>query len=403
MKTKILLVLLAITVLISFVGSSNIFAFTDKEINVDEVEIFIDDDSSASLSLRNKILDQVKEHLIISCGDDYSFENYSIELTNPKIINRKIVVDANIFVDMTLIRNPEEMPFIVGMREEAQYLKTREEKDIADKYISLFLTDMYERYNTPSPISVYYAIEIERSHLKMSQDDNLEFALFTRFDIDSDNSILTPIDAAIKDSVLQGRNNVNNGKDALSEFINKELQNNSATVKNSRASVTYYRLDARDYARDHREDSPEFYKDGNSDCANFVSKCVNYGGIPEDKTNKWYGASTWGDLNTAGTWWYRTGYYKQSGSGKYEGVTTYLTDRDYFYSTTKTSSVFAGSILFVTDASHVGLITYGDGSKLYYADHSSTKKSGRETLLTSSNYLNRSKFFMPYSSILGGE
>jgi hypothetical protein len=72
--------------------------------------------------------------------------------------------------------------------------------------------------------------------------------------------------------------------------------------------------------------------------------------------------------------WYRTGYYKQSGSGKYEGVTTYLTDRDYFYSTTKTKSVFAGSILFVTDASHVGLITYGDGSKIYYADHSSTKK-----------------------------
>jgi len=45
-----------------------------------------------------------------------------------------------------------------------------------------------------------------------------------------------------------------------------------------------------------------------------------------------------------------------------------------FRKVTKTKSVFAGSILFVTDASHVGLITYGDGSKIYYADHSSTKK-----------------------------
>ena len=35
----------------------------------------------------------------------------------------------------------------------------------------------------------------------------------------------------------------------------------------------YDRTAAVDYALEHALDEPEFYSEGNSDCANFVSKC----------------------------------------------------------------------------------------------------------------------------------
>ena len=64
----------------------------------------------------------------------------------------------------------------------------------------------------------------------------------------------------------------------------------------SNADYTYDRIAARDWALDNAWADPEYPSDvvPGSDCANFVSKALCAGGIPEDVPGLWYGASTWG-------------------------------------------------------------------------------------------------------------
>ncbi|WP_313758982.1 hypothetical protein, partial [Tissierella sp.] len=66
------------------------------------------------------------------------------------------------------------------------------------------------------------------------------------------------------------------------------------------------------------------------------------------------------------------------------------------------TKAFAGSIIYNTSKSHVGLVTDEDGSSVYYTDHSDVKKSGREILLQTSNdpAFEKFKFYLPYSRIL---
>jgi hypothetical protein len=214
-----------------------------------------------------------------------------------------------------------------------------------------------------------------------------DYEIFTRYDIDDKKKILNTLDDELK-SAEQLKKNRSVGASTLRSVIASNLQSTQKTQQ-MRSNVQYYRLVARDYARDHREDEPEYKGANNSDCANFVSQCINEGGIPEDNT--WYQGSVW---------WIRTGYWMQP-NNLYEGVVTYLEDEDLFYESSSYATAFAGSILFVTSRSHVGLVTAGTGSEVYYADHSNVKKeNGPETLLSSSNYLNNSKFYLPHSDII---
>lgn len=62
------------------------------------------------------------------------------------------------------------------------------------------------------------------------------------------------------------------------------------------ASFSYNRIAARDWARKNWNAAPEYSSSEvpETDCANFVSKALNAGGIPEDKSGNWYRrASTW--------------------------------------------------------------------------------------------------------------
>ena len=60
-----------------------------------------------------------------------------------------------------------------------------------------------------------------------------------------------------------------------------------------RASFTYDRIAARDWAWDNWDADPEYPSSTvpGTDCANFVSKALNAGGIPEDRSGKWYRAT----------------------------------------------------------------------------------------------------------------
>ncbi|AZK47978.1 amidase domain-containing protein [Paenibacillus lentus] len=154
------------------------------------------------------------------------------------------------------------------------------------------------------------------------------------------------------------------------------------------ASFTYDRIAARDWARDNYDADPEFPSDDvqGTDCANFVSKAIHNGGIPQDKKGKWYQAATWGGW--PGDHWFRTGY-----NGK-TGVVIYMKDKGYFYKESKESTVNAGSIMYWNKKSHVALVTYGDGSTIKYTQHGASQT--KDTVYRTEN----ASFYKPSSSIL---
>lgn len=149
---------------------------------------------------------------------------------------------------------------------------------------------------------------------------------------------------------------------------NVEIQSTGlASSMGTQASFTYDRIAARDWAWTNWDEDPEYPSDKvpGTDCANFVSKALNAGGIPQDVDSKWYAAATWGGW--PGDHWFRTGK-----NGK-TGVIIYMTDKGYFYKETNESLVAAGCIMYWNNESHVALVTYGDGTIIKYTQHGASQ------------------------------
>lgn len=231
-----------------------------------------------------------------------------------------------------------------------------------------------------------YTIKLNQTQMLKAEAADSDYQLFYRMDISDDEMILEPVKEIKKigEDTKAIRNNV---KAALNGL---RVDTSTLTAK---ATVSYDRIEARDYALDHATDTPEFSKANKqgSDCANFVSKSINAGGIPVDKSGKWYPSSD-GTINTCGDNWMRTGYYQNG------GVVPYMTDKGYFYEQSNTSKVFAGSIMYWNKTSHVALVTYGDGSKIEYTQHSNKKLSSSAATVVYE--AENATFYMPSSSIL---
>jgi len=143
-------------------------------------------------------------------------------------------------------------------------------------------------------------------------------------------------------------------------------------------AVSYNRSQATAYAFAHATDEPEYSGSGKSDCANFVSKCINAGGIPEDRSGNWYQGST----N-----WIRTGYNNNG------GVVPYMVSKGYFSSVSSSSSATLGSIMYWNTKSHVALVSRIDGYSIYYSHHSDTVKTSRYYQYSSST--DKVTFYVP--------
>ena len=123
-----------------------------------------------------------------------------------------------------------------------------------------------------------------------------------------------------------------------------------------------------------------------------MSKALNAGGIPEDKSGKWHRASTWGGW--PGDNWFRTGHHNNG------GVVPYMTGKGYFYKETNASKVSAGSIMNWTKTSHVALVTYGDTVKIMYAQHGAVNNKNNVYRDANGVYVSNIEFYMPSSSIM---
>lgn len=315
-----------------------------------------------SVRLQCSILDQNQadtisdylEYCIVNKYEGYyNFDDFRVIFHNEQYLDDIYSVDVDVITDMTLIRNPEDSAVVSGMKQEVQRLATTRQNNMAQNVLDNYLDEVSEYYNKPVETGFLFRINIAAATVD-GVNTATEFDSFHRVDAE-DGVILTP---ASQNEVFTEIGTKEDGKNLLSAEI--------AVLENR--SVSYDKDEAVSYAVDNATAEPEFSSANGlgSDCANFVSKCINAGGIPVDNPGKWYPAPSPGSY--AGENWMRTGYNKNG------GVVPYMTDKGYFTSTTSGSATL-GSILYWNNKSHVALVTQIDGYTIKYSQHSSSAQS----------------------------
>jgi hypothetical protein len=323
-------------------------------------------DEEAEMILQNLQLEIENEY-----QSDFMFDNFRAIFVD--VENDYNYVDVDVITDMTLISNPAETPYVQGMYAALAGITNWEEKIVAQQAIDEYLEEQMEYYNVPDETTFCYRIAIPESRNSRNSRSNINltntinsYEMYDRTDISEDEVVLSNTDDVQYEDMIPG---VEEGKEAIME----EVQD-SEVIRCFAKTVTYSATDAVTYAKDHAKDVPEFSKENGmgSDCANFVSKCINAGGIPTDTDGKWYPSPKTGSY--AGENWMRTGYNKDS-NGKYTGVKTYMVDKGYFEKVKSSSSAKKGGFMFWNSSSHVALVVSNTNGTLKYSQHSNLQQT----------------------------
>ncbi|WP_334076750.1 amidase domain-containing protein [Paenibacillus sanfengchensis] len=324
---------------------------------------------------------EIKEQILTDYQKFYKVDNfdYDFELRSD---NEYKYFDINIYVDMALTRHPSDSPFVQGMEKALKESSDKAEKEMLQGEIDAYVNEIESLYyNIPNRSTFTYTIRFDNSTHLIADDSTSAYQIYYRTDTD-DGIILTENNklADVENPTTEFRDGYN---------MRESVDLSHSATNSLLASFTYDRIAARDWARDNYDAAPEYpSKDvPGTDCANFVSKAINNGGILQDKQGKWYQAATWGGW--PGDHWFRTGYNKKT------GVVIYMTDKGYFYKESKESTVNAGSIMYWNNKSHVALVTYGDGITIKYTEH-----GARQTKDTVYRTIDDASFYKPSSSIL---
>lgn len=324
-------------------------ALAEESSNVE----LINNCSELSDEQANEIYDVVENNIMQRYDATYDFANISVTFNDVEVTNSGCVIDIDVFADMTLVANPAESAYVKGMEEAVGAIEDVNEKAAAQYILNENLEDMMKDYNCSQLTGFLYRINID--DFENFNINNI--SLFHRVDITDDEVDLALVEANEGQSLL--------GNEAGRSTIQRAL----AFTYGAERAVSYDKDDAVAYATEHAKDEPEFSKANGmgSDCANFVSKCLNAGGIPTDNDGNWYPSPKAGSY--AGTNWMRTGYNKNG------GVVPYMTDKGYFASGSSSSATL-GSILYWNNKSHVALVTSIDqNGNIKYSQHSNVKMS----------------------------
>ncbi|WP_313757413.1 amidase domain-containing protein, partial [Tissierella sp.] len=322
MKFKRTVVVSMALTLIIMVSFSAVFAAT-KDVQASSV---------LSKYQQQRIYEAIQNQLVDTYGDSYIFENFTYDINEEKIVGTDRLIDIDVYVDMMLTRSVSENAFVQGMLDKIDKLEGKE-KSIAESEIQPLIMDIEEAYNNTRNVQVLYTIKLGNSRMAMTED----FELFSRIDfLEEEESLLTSVDS-IKSSREENEENAfDKGYKAVEEVITQITL--SDKVNNSTmSSVQYDRLKSRDWARDNRAKEPEYSKANGygSDCANFVSRAINQGGIPQDISGKWAHHS---NGSTIGAFkyinWFRTGHNNNG------GVAPYMVDKGYFYEESSWTKAF---------------------------------------------------------------
>lgn len=315
------------------------------------------------------IVDAVVENIEQNYAEVYAFDNYDITIHNEIEEDGMLGIDIDVLVDMTLIRNPQDSPYVSGMKAVVDEIEDATEKEFAQQELYAYLEMVMPYYNLPVLTGFLYRVYIPTT-IAMDTEGTFEFDIYHRMDITDEDVILSEVS---DNETYTEIGDAEDGKDHINEIL-------GSPSPLGLISVSYSKTDAVAYAVAHAMDVPEYSAANNngSDCANFVSKCVNAGGIPQDRGGNWYQGST----N-----WIRTGYYNNG------GVVPYLTGKGYFAAVSSSSNATLGSIMYYNNKSHVAMVTLIDGYTIKYSHHSNVPKNSVYYVYNSS--LDNVTFYVP--------
>jgi hypothetical protein len=325
----------------------------------------------------SKIFSQISLSLAEEYAGTHHIDSFSYDVMERED-GHTVFHDMNIAAETTLIRGSEENPFIQGMEEALQCTDNESGKRAIRNKIDFYSENISSQLNSPTHSLFEFSIHFDYNFKARSYDPD-SFTLYDRVDAAEE---IVLVDAAV----------CKKEEDPTIEKLNGFLFGRSAATPQRRAAPVYAfaydRLAARDWANANALAKPEYPSKqvAGTDCANFVSKALYAGGIPQDKSGKWYKASSWGGW--PGDNWLRTGYYNNG------GVVTYMRKKGYFYKESNTSKVFAGSIMYWNKTSHVALVTYGDGTLVKFAQHGATQS--KDTVYRNQN----ASFYLPTPSMM---
>lgn len=324
-----------------------------------QVEDIINTCTNVDSEHAEMIYDIVSESIVNKYAGIYEFDDFQFMISNQRIHDGIISVDVDVTANMTLIKNPKDSQYVKGMENAIGNLTEPDEILAATSRMEEYLKQVMPCYNETIPIGYEYQVDFPNQTMtRRSVQD--EIVVYHKVETDSVD-LLSEIN--LNDRFDESEN-YTAGKNDIMQSI-EDSQESMYSVR----SVSYSRSQAAEYAFTHAMDEPEYSGNGNSDCANFVSKCINAGGIPEDRTGNWYQGST----N-----WIRTGYYNNG------GVVPYMVNKGYFAAVSSSSKATLGSIMSWNTKSHVAIVSRIDGYSIYYSHHSDTAKTSRYYQYTSS-------------------
>lgn len=347
----------------------------------------------ATFSPAGTIVNRALEEVTELYTDIYTISDASAYLMNQTMDengNAVYIVETS-FKRTLKAASALEIPAISGMIEEKKQLEDPVEIQAAEEYIAARIADMEENYigveqdtNVTLRVTLPAVLPTSASLKNAITHETIE----VECGIGEDE--YGPLDAIAPRSATEQQET---GSALVEEAVSiASLMTDRGTPHNA-TILDYNRIAARNYARlfscdkgistDHpscHNDKYEFFE-GN-DCANFVSQCLENGGLPRD--SQWYPYSSY---------WKTTG---NSGSG----LRQYITNNDLFFKTTNVNKAFAGSIINQlnsngTNAGHIGLIDQNDFSTVTFCAHTNCRSSKPVSFIGYKNY------YVPYYDSYG--
>lgn len=307
-------------------------------------------------------------------GNLYDFENYDVEFSNECATENDTTVDVDIVVDMISTCRPEDSQYFAGYADGIAALD-EETSAVAQSLYDAEYAFAEEDYGKPNSTGIVLQV-----HFPTERPLNTEtMELYWREEI-------TPTEIDISEFNATPIGNDTDEWDAGVDAAEAaEAMCISDSVYAAKSTTYYYINKAVNYALQHGTDKPEYNEDnGGSDCANFLSYCLNAGGIP--KSSKW---------KPKQPNWIRTG---ANGNG---GVAPYMESKKYFWGGAKIKNAIKGCFLYWNGTpykSHVAIITYKSGETIKITDHSSTqRKKSQVNRLIKSDEKKGATVYYPYA------
>ncbi len=282
----------------------------------------------------------------------FTIENWEFDIENIEYVDGVKVIDIDAQADMTSVREVEDNPFVIGARYAISSCKEGTDTSKAEAMLNDYIANEEREYLVPYRTGFGYRAYIygdcvsikQRSYAGTINGEDV----YDYFDM-PEGAEYIPVCT------------YDDGIKAVEDLLEEGL-NSSGGV---RAYTGYNSSNAVNYAVAHATDTPEFNAASNtgSDCANFVSKCINAGGISTNTSENWYPATTYGNPGTAGINWMRTGYYNNG------GVVPYFVGKEFIYAVVP-SYCNVGSVMYWNSSSHVALVTSLSNGVIKYSQHS---------------------------------